>query len=84
MMVNSAYEFQVQVLVKWIFENQHKLQVQTVRACSSSLRYKELEENASQIADHLPSSSALRSAPVPERINITPEHTFKVGIHHLI
>ncbi|XP_026326515.1 branched-chain-amino-acid aminotransferase, cytosolic [Hyposmocoma kahamanoa] len=69
---------QVQVLVKWIFENQHKLQVQTVRACSSSLRYKELEEN-SQIAEHLPSSSAaaLRPASTLPRVNTTPEHTFK-------
>ncbi|XP_063636304.1 branched-chain-amino-acid aminotransferase, cytosolic [Cydia splendana] len=33
-----------QLLVKWIFENQHKLR--TVRRCSSSLRYKELEEAA--------------------------------------
>lgn len=73
-------QFQVQVLVKWIFENQHKLQVQTVRACSSSLRYKELEEN-SQIADHLPSSSAaFRPVVPPPRVNFTPEQSFKVSV----
>lgn len=61
-----------QVLVKWIFENQHKLQTQTVRCCSSSLRYKEVEESASQvILEPIPE-------PVPAKPHITPEISFKV------
>ncbi|CAH0668998.1 unnamed protein product [Spodoptera exigua] len=63
-----------QSLVKWIFENQHKLQ--TVRYCSSSLRYKELEENASQAQpEHVaPSMAAPADKPRPQ---ITPEISFK-------
>ncbi|XP_028156304.1 branched-chain-amino-acid aminotransferase, cytosolic [Ostrinia nubilalis] len=57
------------VLVKWIFENQHKLQ--TVRCCSSSLRYKELEESAAAAPEPAP-------APAPKpRPDITPEISFK-------
>ncbi|KAJ8726927.1 hypothetical protein PYW08_015324 [Mythimna loreyi] len=63
-----------QVLVKWIFENQHKLQM--VRYCSSSLRYKELEENAAQTQpEHVaPSMAAPADKPRP---HITPEISFK-------
>ncbi|XP_047989188.1 branched-chain-amino-acid aminotransferase, cytosolic [Leguminivora glycinivorella] len=41
-----------QLLVKWIFENQHKLR--TVRRCSSSLRYKELEEASAPQPEYAP------------------------------
>ncbi|KAL0883817.1 hypothetical protein ABMA27_015906 [Loxostege sticticalis] len=59
------------VLVKWIFENQHKLQ--TVRCCSSSLRYKELEESAAQ-----PEPLAAPPSPAPNtRPHISPEISFK-------
>lgn len=63
-----------QSLVKWIFENQHKFQ--TVRYCSSSLRYKELEENAAQAQpEHVaPSTAAPAEKPRPQ---ITPEISFK-------
>ncbi|PZC81964.1 hypothetical protein B5X24_HaOG211520 [Helicoverpa armigera] len=63
-----------QVLVKWIFENQHKLQM--VRYCSSSLRYKELEENSAQVQpEHVaPSITAPADKPRP---HITPEISFK-------
>ncbi|CAH1635130.1 unnamed protein product [Spodoptera littoralis] len=63
-----------QSLVKWIFENQHKLQM--VRYCSSSLRYKELEENAAQAQpEHVaPSMAAPADKPRPQ---ITPEISFK-------
>ncbi|XP_047023134.1 branched-chain-amino-acid aminotransferase, cytosolic [Helicoverpa zea] len=63
-----------QVLVKWIFENQHKLQM--VRYCSSSLRYKELEENSAQVQpEHVaPSIAAPADKPRP---HITPEISFK-------
>ncbi|XP_049865319.1 branched-chain-amino-acid aminotransferase, cytosolic [Pectinophora gossypiella] len=57
------------VLVKWIFENQHKLQ--TVRWCSSSLRYKELEEAAHALPEAPPAA-----APAA-RPDITPELSFK-------
>lgn len=57
------------VLVKWIYENQHK--IQTVRHCSSLLRYKELEENA-QVEPE--SVTAPQTKPRPE---ITPEFSFK-------
>lgn len=40
------------MLVKWIFENQHKLR--TVRRCSSSLRYKELDEAAVTAPEYAP------------------------------
>lgn len=62
------------VLVKWIFENQHKLQ--TIRYCSSSLRYKELEENAAQAQpEHVaPPMSPLVDKPRPQ---ITSEISFK-------
>lgn len=61
-------------LVKWIIENQHKFQ--TVRYCSSSLRYKELEENAAQAQpEHVaPSTAAPAEKPRPQ---ITPEISFK-------
>ncbi|KAF9801877.1 hypothetical protein SFRURICE_009730 [Spodoptera frugiperda] len=63
-----------QSLVKWIIENQHKFQ--TVRYCSSSLRYKELEENAAQAQpEHVaPSTAAPAEKPRPQ---ITPEISFK-------
>lgn len=66
----------MQLLVKWIFENQHKLQM--VRNCSSSLRYKELEENAAQAQpEHVaPSMPAPAEKPRPQ---ITPEISFKVS-----
>lgn len=62
--------------MKWIFENQHKFQ--TVRSCSSSLRYKELEENAAQAqAEHVaPPMTAADDKPRP---HITPEISFKVS-----
>ncbi|XP_028036465.1 branched-chain-amino-acid aminotransferase, cytosolic [Bombyx mandarina] len=56
------------VLVKWIFENQHKLQ--TIRWCSSSLRYKELEDSVQ--ADHVAPSPTQKPHP-----QITPEISFK-------
>lgn len=60
--------------MKWIFENQHKLQM--VRYCSSSLRYKELEENSAQVQpEHVaPSITAPADKPRP---HITPEISFK-------
>ncbi|XP_013138592.1 PREDICTED: branched-chain-amino-acid aminotransferase, cytosolic [Papilio polytes] len=64
------------LLVKWIFENQHKLQ--TVRWCSSSLRYKELEESAQaleHVAPHAPPAAA--SPDVKPRPYRAPETSFK-------
>lgn len=64
-----------QVLVKWIFENQHKFQ--TVRFCSSSLRYKELEENATQAQpEHV--APPMTTAVDKPSLHITPEISFKV------
>ncbi|XP_032511906.2 branched-chain-amino-acid aminotransferase, cytosolic isoform X1 [Danaus plexippus] len=53
-------------LVKWIFENQHKMQ--SVRRCSSLARYKEMEDSAA--SEHDVSGPKTR----PE---ITPEISFK-------
>ncbi|XP_013185805.1 branched-chain-amino-acid aminotransferase, cytosolic [Amyelois transitella] len=62
---------QVQVLVKWILENQHKLQA--VRRCSSSLRYKELEDAQAQ-NEHVAAGAAPDTQPRP---HATPENSFK-------
>ncbi|XP_053600486.1 branched-chain-amino-acid aminotransferase, cytosolic [Plodia interpunctella] len=61
---------QVQVLVKWILENQHKLQA--VRKCSSSLRYKELEEGQTPAQEHVAGAASAQPRP-----HITPEESFK-------
>ncbi|KPJ16861.1 Branched-chain-amino-acid aminotransferase, cytosolic [Papilio machaon] len=62
------------LLVKWIFENQHKLQ--TVRWCSSSLRYKELEESA-QALEHVAPHAAAAAPDVKPRPYRAPETSFK-------
>ncbi|CAB3224983.1 unnamed protein product [Arctia plantaginis] len=61
------------VLVKWIFENQHKFQ--TIRCCSSSLRYKVLEENTQAHQEHVaPLMSTPDEKPRPQ---LTPDISFK-------
>ncbi|CAK1578259.1 unnamed protein product [Parnassius mnemosyne] len=63
------------LLVKWFFESQHKLQ--TIRWCSSSLRYKELEETSTQ-GQLEPEPPITASIPgVKPRPHITPEISFK-------
>ncbi|CAH2268183.1 jg8190 [Pararge aegeria aegeria] len=57
------------VLVKWIYENQHKMQ--TIRCCSSLLRYKEVEETAQIEPETI---SVPHTKPTPQ---ITPEFSFK-------
>lgn len=52
------------VLVKWIFENQHKFQ--TVRCCSSSLRYKEVEEVQQTIVHSEPLDNTPKPKSAPE------------------
>lgn len=67
-----------QVLVKWIFENQHKFQ--TIRCCNSSLRYKVLEENGQAHQEHV---APLMSTPVEKpRPQLTPDVSFKVNTHY--
>ncbi|CAG4940512.1 unnamed protein product [Colias eurytheme] len=63
------------VLVKWIYENQHKMQ--NLRRCSSTLRYKELEEsNVQPLEQVAPVTSAAAPAHKP-RPDVTPETSFK-------
>ncbi|XP_038213500.1 branched-chain-amino-acid aminotransferase, cytosolic [Zerene cesonia] len=63
------------VLVKWIYENQHKMQ--NLRRCSSTLRYKELEENNVQPLEPVaPVTSATAPAHKPHP-DVTPETSFK-------
>ncbi|XP_063530400.1 branched-chain-amino-acid aminotransferase, cytosolic isoform X1 [Cydia strobilella] len=64
-----------QLLVKWIFENQHKLR--TVRRCSSSLRYKELEEAAVAAPEYAP---PVHDEPCPHG---EPEQYFKYEDLHV-
>ncbi|CAK1551717.1 unnamed protein product [Leptosia nina] len=63
------------ILVKWIYENQHKMQ--TLRRCSSTLRYKELEENSVQATlEHVAPVEA--GAPTHQpRPDTTPDISFK-------
>ncbi|KAM3968095.1 branched chain amino acid transaminase [Aphomia sociella] len=65
-----------QIFVKWVFENQHKLQA--VRRCSSSLRYKELEESAAQVQpEHVAPPASDATPSYDTHPQISREHSFK-------
>ncbi|VVC94868.1 unnamed protein product [Leptidea sinapis] len=62
-------------LVKWIYENQHKMQ--TLRRCSSTLRYKELEESSVPSLEPVAEVAPAHEPATKPRPQLTPDISFK-------